>query len=190
MAPPPRGDQIGRVIEGLRADPYSRRHVVSCWDVERLADMALPPCHYSFQLVCRPRPPGPAGDAPGGVDVDCVVTMRSTDVGLGLPFNVVSYTLLTCLLCSAAGAGREQKFYPGELVVNMADCHVYTPHLEKLAEAAAACGEGPPAPRFAFRFPPGVDTVEKFLALSPGERKRILEDSGPPPPRVALKLYV
>jgi thymidylate synthase len=112
--PGPEGtiDQIGNVLEGLRKDPDSRRHVVSAWNVAELPKMALAPCHLLFQFyVAEGR-------------LSCQVYQRSADLFLGVPFNLASYALLTHLVAEAVGLGV------GELVWTGGDCHLYRSHLE------------------------------------------------------------
>lgn len=110
-------DQIGRLIEGIRTDPHSRRHLVSAWAVADLDDMALPPCHVMFQMFV-------------GVDggLSCQMSQRSADVGLGLPFNVASYALLTHIIARATG------LWPDRLTVTLGDAHVYKNHVVPLQQ--------------------------------------------------------
>lgn len=134
------GDQIRKAVEALARNPFDRGNVVSAWNAGEIGEMVLRPCHYAFQFVCR-RKPSPSMREKRPV-VDCVVNMRSTDVGLGLPFNVTSYALLTVLcVCEAAhmrGVPPADAFELGELVVNMADCHIYAPHIEALSRVSGA----------------------------------------------------
>lgn len=127
----PGRDQLAEAFAGLRADPASRRHVVSCWDVAQLDAMVLPPCHYSFQFVASGATAAGAGGEDARRSATCVVTMRSGDFGLGIPFNAVSYAMLTHL--AAAYAGMD----PGEVVINVADAHVYKNPVGVLAADAA-----------------------------------------------------
>ena len=106
-------DQLGDTIERIKSDPHSRRHLVSAWNVADLSDMALPPCHYAFQFYI----------AYGRLSLK--FDMRSTDVFLGLPFNIASYALLTHLVAKLTG------FEPGELVASLGDVHLYTNHIEQ-----------------------------------------------------------
>jgi thymidylate synthase len=106
-------DQIAGVLEGLRSDPDSRRHLVSAWNVADLPRMALPPCHVLFQFyVARGR-------------LSCQLYQRSADVFLGLPFNIASYALLTLLVA------RATDLEPGELVHTLGDAHLYHNHFEQ-----------------------------------------------------------
>lgn len=191
-------DQIAALVEGLAARPYDRGHLVTAWNVVDLPAMVLRPCHFAWQLVCTPCDPT---DPAGRRRIDCVVSMRSTDVGLGLPFNVASYALLTVLVaCSAAkrlGAPVGDLFQLGEVVVQMADCHIYAPHLAALRalgappEAGAPEGEGVRA-GMTLVLPPELQGVDQFSAGGCARRAAIWER--PPgwtsPPRVELELFV
>lgn len=114
-------DQIANAINLLRTDPTSRRIVISAWNPKQLPEMALPPCHFAFQFVCEPISNGDTT-----WQVNTIMHMRSADVGLGVPFNIASYALLTHIICKQVG------YTPGELVITMADCHMYTNHAEGL----------------------------------------------------------
>ena len=106
-------DQITRLIEGLRADPDSRRHIVSAWNPAEVEDMALPPCHCLFQFfVAEGR-------------LSCQLYQRSGDVFLGVPFNIASYALLTHMVAQVVG------LEPGEFVHTLGDAHLYLNHLEQ-----------------------------------------------------------
>jgi len=109
-------DQLKNVINDLRYDPYSRRHVVVAWNPIDLNDMVLHPCHYAFQFVVTE-----------DHKLDCVFNMRSADLALGVPYNLVSYALLTHLISLEIG------FTPGELICVMTNCHVYESHLDGVA---------------------------------------------------------
>lgn len=105
-------DQLANVIEGIKRDPYSRRHVLSAWQASDLADMALPPCHsVAVQFYVRRG------------ELSCSMYQRSVDVALGLPFNITSYALLTCMIAQVCG------LRPGDLSIKMGDCHIYVPHI-------------------------------------------------------------
>ena len=106
-------DQIKTVIEGLKRDPNSRRHVVSAWNVAELPAMALAPCHVMFQFyVAEGR-------------LSCQMYQRSADIFLGVPFNIASYALLTLMVAQVCG------YEPGEFVHTLGDAHLYLNHLEQ-----------------------------------------------------------
>ena len=107
-------DQISQVIEQIRRDPDSRRHVVSAWNVGEIKDMALPPCHLLFQFyVAEGR-------------LSCQLYMRSADLFLGVPFNIASYSLLTMMIAQVC------RLEPGEFVLTLGDAHLYLNHLEQI----------------------------------------------------------
>ncbi len=108
-------DQLGQVVGSIRTNPTSRRLMVSAWNVAKLPEMALPPCHVLFQFFV----------AEG--KLSCQVYQRSADVFIGLPFNIASYALLTMMTAQATG------LQPGELVHTLGDTHLYHNHL-RLAE--------------------------------------------------------
>lgn len=109
-------DQIKDLIDGLRTNPYGRRHMVSAWNPGEMPRMALPPCHYGFQCYVNDG------------KLSLMWNQRSVDTFLGLPFNLASYGTLLLLLCSEIGAE------PGELICNLGDVHLYKNHLDQAAE--------------------------------------------------------
>ena len=92
-------DQVARLIADLHQNPHSRRHIVSAWNVGKVDQMALPPCHLLFQFYVH----DPESDRPG---LSCQLYQRSADLFLGVPFNIASYALLTliCLLYTSDAA--------------------------------------------------------------------------------------
>jgi len=133
-------DQLARVIERLRRDPDSRRHVVSAWNVGELDRMRLPPCHVMFQFYV----------ADGALS--CQLYQRSADVFLGVPFNIASYALLTMMVAQVTG------LRPAELIHTLGDAHLYTNHLE---QADLQLGRDPrPLPRMVLA--PGVQSLFEF----------------------------
>ena len=112
-------DQIARVLDSIRTNPDSRRHIVSAWNVADVDEMALPPCHTMFQFYVRP-----AGDDGPGL-LDCQLYQRSADVFLGVPFNIASYALLLMMVAQQTGLRA------GELVHTLGDAHLYSNHLEQ-----------------------------------------------------------
>lgn len=114
--PTPNGekiDQITNLIEGLKNKPYSRRHIVSAWNVADVEQMALPPCHCLFQFYV----------AEG--KLSCQLYQRSADVFLGVPFNIASYSLLTLMVAQVC------RLQPGDFVHTFGDTHLYLNHLEQ-----------------------------------------------------------
>ena len=150
---------------------------MSAWNARELSKMALPPCHYAFQMVCRPSNALLEDHSDGDIIVDCVLNMRSTDIGLGLPFNIASYALLTVLVCVEAATLGTHSFQPGELVVNMADSHIYEPHLEALQALERPSSESP-APTLVL--PQMLSTTELFASSDSEMMKGLLRNgSGP-----------
>jgi thymidylate synthase len=109
-------DQIAAVVEGLKTNPESRRHIVSAWNPAEVEDMALPPCHCLFQFFV----------ADG--KLSCQLYQRSADVFLGVPFNIASYALLTLMVAQVTG------LKPGEFVHTLGDAHLYLNHLDQARE--------------------------------------------------------
>jgi thymidylate synthase len=111
-------DQIAGVVESLKTNPNSRRHIVSAWNPAEVEDMALPPCHCLFQFFVAPSETG-AGK------LSCQLYQRSADVFLGVPFNIASYALLTLMMAKVTG------YEPGEFVHTLGDAHLYLNHLDQ-----------------------------------------------------------
>ena len=106
-------DQISNLVSDLRTKPYSRRHIVSAWNVADIEKMALPPCHCLFQFFV----------ADGRLS--CQLYQRSADIFLGVPFNIASYSLLTMMIAQVTG------YEVGEFVHTFGDAHIYLNHLEQ-----------------------------------------------------------
>lgn len=109
-------DQLNNVIENLRKDPYSRRMIVVAWNPTQLSEMALPPCHCLFQFL--------VGDG----KLSCILYQRSGDMGLGIPFNIASYSILTLMVAKLVGLEAN------EFIHFIGDAHVYLNHVEPLRE--------------------------------------------------------
>ncbi|MEZ0279079.1 MAG: thymidylate synthase [Methylibium sp.] len=109
-------DQITRLVEGIKRDPDSRRHIVSAWNVGEIDKMALPPCHCLFQFY--------VGDG----RLSCQLYQRSADVFLGVPFNIASYALLTLMVAQVTA------LKPGAFVHTFGDVHLYLNHLDQADE--------------------------------------------------------
>lgn len=114
-----RVDQIAKVIEGIRTNPDSRRHIVSAWNVADIDDMALPPCHTMFQFYVTPATEGRRAR------LSCQLYQRSADIFLGVPFNIASYALLTMMVAKICD------LEPGDLVHTLGDAHLYLNHLDQ-----------------------------------------------------------
>jgi thymidylate synthase len=110
-------DQLQTLITHLKEDPYSRRHILSSWNVAELEDMALPPCHVMSQFYVNKNN-----------ELSCHMYQRSVDVFLGLPFNIASYALLTHMIAQVCN------LKVGELVISMGDTHIYKDHVDQVKE--------------------------------------------------------
>ena len=109
-------DQISEVIDQIKANPDSRRLIVSAWNVSQIDSMALPPCHAMFQFYV----------ADG--KLSCQLYQRSADIFLGVPFNIASYALLVLMMAKVTG------LKPGEFVHTLGDAHLYLNHLDQVDE--------------------------------------------------------
>ncbi|WP_063562893.1 thymidylate synthase [Paenibacillus sp. O199] len=107
-------DQIAAVIDSIKNNPDSRRHLVSAWNVAEISNMKLPPCHFAFQFYV----------AEG--KLSCMLNMRSVDTFLGLPFNITSYALLTHMIA------QQCDLEVGEFIWSGGDVHIYTDHVEQV----------------------------------------------------------
>ena len=112
-------DQLSNVIEGIKTNPYSRRHIVSAWNPADVDEMALPPCHCLFQFHV----------ADG--KLSCQLYQRSADIFLGVPFNIASYALLTYMMAQECG------LEVGDFVHSFGDVHIYSNHFEQVKKQLA-----------------------------------------------------
>jgi thymidylate synthase len=110
-------DQVSNLVDSLKNDPNSRRHIISAWNVGELKDMALPPCHVMSQYYVSK-----------DNRLSCHMYQRSVDVFLGLPFNIASYALLTHMLAQVCD------LKVGELIISTGDTHIYKDHVEQVNE--------------------------------------------------------
>lgn len=135
-------DQISGLLEQIRSNPDSRRHIVSAWNVAEINNMKLPPCHALFQFYV----------ADGRLS--CQLYQRSADVFLGVPFNIASYALLTLMIAQVCD------LQPGEFIHTLGDAHIYSNHFEQVHTQLARTPGALPVMKinpdvsdlFAFRF--------------------------------------
>jgi len=135
-----RVDQIADLIEGIRTNPDSRRHVVSAWNPGELDRMALAPCHALFQFHVQDG------------ELSCQLYQRSADLFLGVPFNIASYALLTLMVAQVCG------LKPGDFVHTFGDLHLYANHLAQAREQLSR----EPRPLPLMRLNPEVRELENF----------------------------
>jgi thymidylate synthase len=133
-------DQLRDLIEGIRKDPYGRRHILSAWNPGELEAMALPPCHVLSQFYVSEG------------KLSCQMYQRSCDMFLGVPFNIASYSLLTHMIAQVCGLGV------GEFVHVLGDAHIYLNHVEQVKEQLSR--EPLPAPTLFLS--PDIDDINKF----------------------------
>lgn len=110
-------DQVRELVVNLKANPYSRRHLLTTYNPAELGDMCLPPCHLLAQFNVRTTK-----------QLDCIVTMRSVDLCLGLPSDIIAYATLMLVLCNETG------YTPGKLTFMLGDTHVYRNHIDTFQE--------------------------------------------------------
>jgi thymidylate synthase len=141
--PVPNGDtidQLAQVIAQIKANPDSRRHIVSAWNVAELPDMALAPCHCLFQFhVADGR-------------LSCQLYQRSADLFLGVPFNIASYALLMHMVAQVTGLAA------GEFIWTGGDCHIYLNHLDQVREQLSRT----PFPLPTLRLNPAIAAIDDF----------------------------
>jgi thymidylate synthase len=137
-------DQLAQVVEQIRTDPDSRRHIVSAWNVADIPAMALAPCHTMFQFYVAP--------SESGGRLSCQLYQRSADVFLGVPFNIASYALLTHMVAQVTG------LEVGDFVHTLGDAHLYLNHLEQAELQLTRQPRALPT----LRLDPSVETIDGF----------------------------
>jgi len=167
-------DQLAIAIHALREDPSSRRMLVSAWNPSQLGEMALPPCHYSFQFHC---------DFDSDVRpsrLNCLVNMRSADVGLGVPFNIASYALLTHMISHIVGIPA------GTLAISMADCHIYESHIAAIDRQLQRAPRQYPTLRFGDR----AQEYGEIDDFARGEIDDVIIENYMPHPHIKMDMAV
>lgn len=134
-------DQLANLIDGLKTDPNGRRHIISAWNVGELEQMALPPCHVMSQFYVST-----------SGKLSCHMYQRSADVGLGIPFNISSYALLTHLIAQVCN------LEVGDLIISLGDCHIYLNHVEQLQKQLTRS----PLPLPTLQLNTDIKDIEKF----------------------------
>jgi len=135
-------DQIERVVDSIKNNPTSRRHIVSAWNPNDVEKMALPPCHTMFQFYV---------DTADG-ELSCQLYQRSADLFLGVPFNIASYALLTLMMAQVCG------LKPGEFVHTFGDLHLYSNHLDQAREQLTR----EPRPLPTMKLNPEISEIDGF----------------------------
>ena len=138
-------DQIKNVVEAIKTNPNSRRHIVSAWNPADVDEMALPPCHCLFQFYVAPQENGRA-------KLSCQLFQRSADIFLGVPFNIASYALLVHMMAQVCD------LEVGDFVHTFGDAHIYSNHFEQVREQLSR--EPRPLPRL--KLNPDISKIDGF----------------------------
>ena len=141
-------DQIKKIISDLRDNPNSRRHIVSAWNVDKIKEMALPPCHTMFQFHVQDN------------ELSCQLYQRSADMFLGVPFNIASYSLLVHIFSEIL------RLSPGEFIWTGGDCHIYKNHFKQVKEQIKRTPQEAPKLQM-----PKVESIEQVLKTTPKDYK-------------------
>ena len=133
-------DQLLSLIEGIKADPYSRRHIITAWNPGELELMALPPCHMMSQFYVN------------NGKLSCQMYQRSADMFLGVPFNIASYALFTHMIAQVCN------LEVGELIITIGDAHIYSNHIEQVTEQL----KRKPLPLPTLKLNPEIEVITDF----------------------------
>ena len=134
-------DQLSELIENIKTNPYSRRHIINAWNVAYIDKMALPPCHTMFQFHVN-----------ANNELSCKLTQRSADAFLGVPFNIASYALLTHLIAQVTN------LLPGDFIWSGGDCHIYLNHIDQVREQLSRTPLEPPK----LELDPSIKKIDDF----------------------------
>ena len=135
-------DQIAQVIESIKTNPNSRRHIVSAWNVAEIDEMALPPCHTMFQFYVA------------NGKLDCKLYQRSADALLGIPYNIASYALLTMMIAQVCD------LQPGRFIHTFGDAHIYLNHIDQVNEQLSRSVDTYPLPDMQIN--PTITSIDEF----------------------------
>ncbi|KAH9925585.1 thymidylate synthase [Fomitopsis serialis] len=164
-------DQLAECIRKIKEDPTDRRIILSAWNPADIPLMALPPCHVLCQFyVHLPPPSSPTSPK----RLSCLLYQRSADLGLGIPFNIASYALLTHLVAHLTHTS------PHELIIQLGDAHVYRDHVDALEEQLKRSPRQFPK----LRFKRDVQDIDDFKA------EDVLVEGYEPHPHIAMKMSV
>ena len=146
-------DQIAQVLESLKYDPNSRRHIVSAWNADRVPVMALPPCHTMFQFYVHDG------------ELSCQMYQRSADMFLGVPFNIASYSLLTHMFAQLLD------LKVGDFVHTIGDAHIYQNHMSQVLQQISRKPKKGPTLEM-----PAFTTLKELIATTPADYKLLNYD--------------
>lgn len=133
-------DQLIELINSIKEDPYSRRHIITAWNPGELDLMALPPCHMMAQFyVCNGK-------------LSCQMYQRSADMFLGVPFNIASYALFTHMIAQVCN------LEVGDLIITIGDAHIYTNHVDQVKEQL----KRKPLPLATLKLNPSIEVITEF----------------------------
>lgn len=133
-------DQLLELIDGIKSDPYSRRHIITAWNPGELDLMALPPCHMTAQFYVN------------NGKLSCQMYQRSADMFLGMPFNIASYALFTHMIAQVCNLDV------GELIITVGDAHIYKNHIEQVKDQL----KRKPLPLPKLKLNSNIETITEF----------------------------
>ncbi|KAL7283884.1 hypothetical protein ACG7TL_001155 [Trametes sanguinea] len=164
-------DQLQECIDKIKHNPTDRRIILSAWNPADIPQMALPPCHMMCQFYVNLPP---ADDPSAKPKLSCLMYQRSADLGLGIPFNIASYALLTHMVAHVTDTE------PHELIIQLGDAHVYRDHVDALKVQL----EREPRPFPRIRWPRKVDSIDDFTT------EDFVVEGYDPHPSIAMKMSV